>query len=435
MDRLVSVLVKPAVLGGLAFSLAMGGAPAALAASERVVYAFESKEPDGANPWGALINAGGSLYGTTYFAGEGGPIGKCAPTYGCGTVFVLSPPAVGGGAWTESMLYVFQGGDDGQLPLGALTMVGGALYGATIQGGARDFGTVFKLAPPTSAGGSWTKSLVYSFNGGSDGANPTGSLINVGGTLYGVTRNRGANDAGAVFALTPTSAGGSWTESLVYSFAGGSDGAHPASGLTNVGGTLYGATHKGGANDAGTVFALAPPTIAGGSWTESLVYSFAGGGDGATPEGSLINVGGTLYGETLNGGVNDAGTVFALAPPTIVGGSWTKSLVYAFNGGSDGGKPRGGVIWALNSLYGVTIGGGGSRGGTVFKLDPPAISGALWTHSVLHDFTGLSDGVDGAYPDAGLLNVGGTLYGPTWRGGNFGCGGRGCGSVFGVTLP
>ena len=122
------------------------------------------------------------------------------------------------------MLYVFKGGDDGKLPLGALTMVGGVLYGATPQGGARDFGTVFALAPPTSSGGSWTKSLVYSFKGGGDGANPDGSLINVGGTLYGTTHNGGADHVGTVFALAPpTIAGGSWTETLVYSFAGGSD--------------------------------------------------------------------------------------------------------------------------------------------------------------------------------------------------------------------
>jgi uncharacterized repeat protein (TIGR03803 family) len=238
------------------------------------------------------------------------------------------------------------------------------------------------------------------------------------------------------FALAPpASAGGSWTESLVYSFNGGSDGANPTGGLINVGGTLYGTTGKGGANNAGTVFALAPPPTAGGSWTESLVYAFNGGSDGAIPHGSLINVGGTLYGATRNGGVNDAGTVFALAPPAIAGRSWTKSLVYAFNGGSDGANPTGGVIWALNSLYGTTAGGGSSRAGTVFKLDPPAISGALWTHSVLHDFTGLSDGVDAAYPSAGFLQVGNTLYAPSWRGGNFGCAGHGCGTVFAVTLP
>jgi uncharacterized repeat protein (TIGR03803 family) len=223
---------------------------------------------------------------------------------------------------------------------------------------------------------------------------------------------------------------------VVYSFAGGSDGAKPTSGLINVDGTLYGTTRNGGANDAGTVFALAPPTIAGGSWTKSLVYSFNSGSDGANPAGSLIYAGGTLYGMTENGGVNDAGTVFALAPPAIAGGSWTKSLVYAFNGGSDGAYPRGGVIWALNSLYGTTARGGGGRGGTVFKLDPPVISGALWTHSVLHDFTGPNHGLDGAYPDASLIKVGSTLYGPTRTGGaDFGCGGTGCGMVFAVTLP
>jgi uncharacterized repeat protein (TIGR03803 family) len=94
------------------------------------------------------------------------------------------------------------------------------------------------------------------------------------------------------------------------------------------------------------------------------------------------------------------------------------------------------VILALNRLYGTTARGGGYRGGTVFELDPPAISGALWTKSVLHDFTGLSDGVDGAHPAAGLIKLGDTLYGPTIYGGNnFGCGGNGCGTVFAVTLP
>jgi uncharacterized repeat protein (TIGR03803 family) len=196
-------------------------------------------------------------------------------------------------------------------------------------------------------------------------------------------------------------------------------------------------THNGGGpNDAGTVFALAPPTSAGGSWTESLVYSFNGGSDGANPTGGLINVGGTLYGVThKGGGPNDAGTVFAVAPPAIAGRSWTKSLVYAFNGGSDGADPAHGVIWALNSLYGTTTFGGDEKGGTVFKLGPPAISGALWTHSVLHDFTGLSDGVDAAYPSAPFINVGNTLYAPSWRGGNFGCAGHGCGTVFALTLP
>jgi uncharacterized repeat protein (TIGR03803 family) len=148
-----------------------------------------------------------------------------------------------------------------------------------------------------------------------------------------------------------------------------------------------------------------------------------------------VDVSGTLYGATYKGGANNAGAVFALAPPTVAGGSWTESLVYSFKGGSDGANPRSGVIWALNRLYGTTANGGGYGGGTVFELDPPATPGALWTESVLHHFTGLSDGVDGAHPDAGFINVGNTLYGPTWRGGNFGCAGHGCGTVFAVTLP
>ena len=136
---------------------------------------------------------------------------------------------------------------------------------------------------------SQTESVLHRFAGGSDGASPLAGLTNVGGTLYGTTGGEGdASDYGTVFKITT-----SGTESVLHRFAGGSDGASPYAGLTNVGGTLYGTTEGGGASDNGTVFRITT------SGKEKVLYSFAGGNDGAYPQAGLTNVGGTLYGTTL----------------------------------------------------------------------------------------------------------------------------------------
>jgi uncharacterized repeat protein (TIGR03803 family) len=168
----------------------------------------------GATPYGVLIaDASGALYGTTLAGGAGsGP--------GSGTVFKLTPPTTAGGTWTESVLYSFTGTTDGANPYyGALIAdASGALYGTTVNGGAAGGGTVFKLTPPTTAGGTWTESVLYSFTSTTDGAKPYGGLIaDASGALYGTTPNPGS---GTVFKLTPpTTAGGTWTARFTVKFS------------------------------------------------------------------------------------------------------------------------------------------------------------------------------------------------------------------------
>ena len=300
----------------------------------------------------------------------------------------------------ESVLYSFAGGSDGEEPQDdGLTDVGGMLYGTTFYGGSSDDGTVFKT---TTSG---TESVLYTFAGGSDGVHPVGSLLNVGGTLYGTTLSGGSSGCystgcGTVFKISTSGA-----YAQVYTFSGGSDGGIPVGGLTKVGSTLYGTTSGGGANGNGTVFTI-KCRLAG--CTESVLYSFAGGSDGASPQAALSNVGGTLYGTTLAGGSSGEGTVFKITT------SGTESVLYSFAGGSDGENPQAALSNVGGTLYGTTFAGGSSGDGTLFQI---TTSGA---YAQLYSFSGYPH--DGAFPYAGLTRVGGVLYGTTESGGASGYG-------------
>ncbi|MGA8535386.1 MAG: choice-of-anchor tandem repeat GloVer-containing protein, partial [Candidatus Tumulicola sp.] len=260
---------------GTVFSITASG-------KETVLHSFGSGS-DGANPYAGLLNVNGTLYGTT----ENGSISGCGGL-GCGTVFSITT------AGTEKVLYSFAGSPDGGNPLAGLANVRGTLYGVTRAGGANSFGTIFSI----TKSGTYTR--LYSFAKGRDGC-PFAGLINVRGVLYGTTYGcNQINGHGTVFKITT-----SGTETLLYSFVGGSDGAHPSAGLTDVGGVLYGTTDYGGTGSCldsyrqlgcGTVFKI---TTAG---TETVLYSFKGGTDGANPEARLIAVNGRLYGTTSYGG-------------------------------------------------------------------------------------------------------------------------------------
>jgi len=387
----------------------------ACAATETVVYSFKGGD-DGAKPGAGLINVGGTLYGTTL---SGGGLEKCsvsAPRDGCGTVFSVTPTGA------ETIVYSFIGGKHragagGAMPSG-LIEVGGVLYGTTSSfGGSANCsggcGTVFSVTPAGA------ETVVYSFTGEPDGAFPEAGLKDVKGNLYGTTfRGGGAGNFGTVFSVTPAG-----TESVVYSFKGGSDGANPETGLINLGGTMYGTTEYGGgsancANGCGSVFAV---TRAG---AETLVYSFKGEPDGAHAAASLINVKGTLYGTTYEGGgVGNYGTVFSVTP------AGAEKVLYSFKGGTDGASPEARLIDLGDALYGTTAEGGGAGCsgigcGTVFKVTK---AGA---ETVLYSFKG---GNDGSTPFGGLIKVGGALYGVTIRGGRSDCDDAGCGTVFTVT--
>lgn len=258
--------------------------------TDTVVYTFQDNGSDGQIPEAALVKVGGILYGTT---SQGG-------AYGQGTLFSVDP-----NTGTESVLYSFQSnGADGTDPgVGAVLIhVGSMLYGTTNTGGTNNKGTVFSFNVKTGA-----ENVMHSFGNGSDGASPFAGLVDVNGAFFGTTSSGGASGYGTVYSLDRKTG----AETVLYSFQGGSDGAGPVS-LINVKGTFYGATFSGGAANVGTVFSLDPTTGA-----ETVLYAFkTNGTDGYNPYGNLIDVKGTLYGTTYFGGHIGVGTVFSLDPKT-----------------------------------------------------------------------------------------------------------------------
>ena len=296
-----------------------------------------------------------------------------------------------------SVVYSFQGGSDGATPFSGLVNVSGTLYGTTYYGGATNSGTAFGVTP---AG---TETMLYSFQGGDDGLNPWGSLTNVDGTLYGTTYQGGPDNFGTVFEVTTAGA-----KTTLYSFAGLSDGTFPVGGLIKSGAKLYGTTSGGGEGTGcgtpgcGTVFKL---TQAG---KERVVYRF-NANDANSPLGTLIAMNGELYGTSYQGGNinNPLGAVFKTTKQGV------ESVLHAFGGAPDGANPVGGLIDVNGTFYGTTESGGANKlaeFGTVFSITPAGVE------TVLYSFTGV--GRDGGGPEAGLIDVDGTFYGVTGTGYN-----------------
>jgi len=279
--------------------------------------------------------------------------------------------------------------------------------------------------PPIGAPGAMEQTLqavrsyqvLYSFgHNADDGRDPHDRLTNIGGTLYGTTvfggkrRCSAGYNCGTVFSITT---GG--TETVLYSFKTENDGANPEAALIDVAGTLYGTTYSG-AYGFGTVFSI----TTGG--TEKVLHSFGNGTDARNPAASLIEVKGTLYGTTEFGGKHNRGTIFSITT------SGYERVLHSSTGGSDGANPARALVDVNGTLYGTTNRGGAHtcgryRCGTVFSITTGG------TEKVLHNF----NGTDGQGPDAGLLDVNGTLYGTTSKGGAYTCGGITCGTVFSIT--
>lgn len=386
----------------------------------KTLYAFRGGK-DGSQPWsGVTFDAVGNLYGTTYAGGE----------YGNGTVFELAPTGTGG--WTENVLYSFTGGADGGGPQpgdGPIFDAAGNLYGTAGNDGnicehPDGCGVVYELTP-TSSG--WTESVVYAFTGGSDGAAPlAGMIFDASGNLYSTTWNGGSTDCGlgcgVVFTLSP-SLDGAWAENVLYSFTSGSDGVNSDAGVVfDSAGNLYGVTWYAGAYGSGVVFELTPNSD--GGWTESVLHQFTGDTDGAHPRGHLIfDPAGNLYGTAANEYASGYGVVFELKPNA--NGTWRKRNLHQFTGGKDGANPYVGLtIDSAGNLYGVTNDGGAYGYGVVFKLSPTSSGG--WAFRVLHTF---NDGYSGAYPRGNLvLDGAGNIYGTT-----YGDGSKTFGTVFEIT--
>ena len=206
-------------------------------------------------------------------------------------------------------------------------------------------------------------------------------------------------------------AGGGWSEQVLYNFAGGLDVGNPGGSLVFDGaGNLYGATSVEGANSQGGVFELSP---SGGGWTEKVILA------GNTEHGGnflgpvVFDNRGGLYAAAGLGGAKNAGSIYRM---TLVGGVWKPIVIYSFQGGnSDGNEPTGGLTFRIpNHLYGVTAAGGSYGYGTAFELTEGA--GESWKESILYSFG--SHPSDGQNPEASLtFGAAGQLYGTTFSGG------------------
>jgi uncharacterized repeat protein (TIGR03803 family) len=338
--------------------------------------------PDGAFPLSPLYQGiDGRLYGTTYGGGlvqgviyaldtdgvgsvlhnfsaqEGmntvaGFVGDAAGNlYGAtlGAVFKFDPMG------NMTLLHKSTGGADGTAVYQSLIMdAAGNLYGTAYIGGnpACDHGcgTVFKIAPNKKF------TVLHTFTGGNDGANPYGSLVqDATGNLYGTTFGGGAFGAGVVFKLSPT--GGS---TALHAFTAGDDGGYPIGGLLlDAFGNLYGTTNGGAINNNGVVFKI----DSSGAFT--VLHSFTGD-DGYQSRAQLVqDAAGNLYGTTQKGGCCGGGTVFKLDPTS------TLTTLYEFKGRGDGANPYEGVILdAAGTIYGTTFDGGVEEVGVVYKIVP-----------------------------------------------------------------
>lgn len=376
-------IIRTSAMCWLVFGAALLVSTAADAKGFRTLYEFKGGSEGKWSYAPLTIDAAGSFYGTTAYGGTG-----CGRK-GCGTVFRFAPDG------TYTVLHAFANRrTDGAHPWAGLIFdEAGNLYGTTEQGGRRNVGTIFKLA---SDG---TETVLHSFGKIGDGAYPFAGLIaDKVGNLYGTTAGGGVDDDGTVFKVGPDG-----RETVLYAFEGLSgdhDGAYPEAALIlDKSGNLYGTTSAGGANDLGTIFKVAP------DGTETILYSFKGSNtDGAYPETDLkTDTSDNLYGTTSQGGQCNCGTVFKIAPDN------TETMLYAFKGGSDGAFPLNGVVLdKAGNLYGITSAGGAENAGVVFTVTPDS------SETVLHTFT---RGPDGAIPHALLPDGKDSLYGTTSEGG------------------
>jgi uncharacterized repeat protein (TIGR03803 family) len=398
--------------------------PAAQAQAYTPLYLF-SGGSDGAGPSSPLIlGSSGSLIGSA----AGGGDFSCNAIAGCGVIFELSTEG-------ETVLHTFTG-PDGISPSGPMVADNaGNLYGTTREGGnlnvdlncppggnSQGCGVAFKLNKATGK-----LTVLYAFQGGTDGGLPYGLVGNVTGNLYGITTDGGNSGCGGYGTCGTIYELNSTGKHVLYSFTGGTDGGTPISVISDNEGNLYGMTEVGGdlscqpdgTNGAGcgVVFEL----TAGG--VLKVLHAFTGGKDGSNYSSSsaslLLNSAGTLFGTSPLGGLRECpgnpgcGVVFQITPT----GKYT--VLYSFDGGANGGDPA----YSLTSdssgnLYSTTLLGGDFEGscypagcGTVFKLDPT--SGELAT---LYAFTG---GALGFYPEYLTSDAAGNLYGEAQGGGDY----------------
>ena len=338
-----------------------------------VLYNFGTSVGDGRSPGGSLVVSGGNFYGMTSFGG----------TNDYGTIFVYNPVTS-----TQTIIHSFND-TDGSNPYGSLKVSGQSLYGLTSSGGVFSSGVLFEYNLVAAS-----INVHYNFDGGI----PRGSLLAYNGKFYGMTLGGGDNFLGSIFEYNLTM--NTYTD--IFSFDGDTYGSYPFGSLIESGGKLYGMTNDGGENFAGVLFEYVLSTD-----TYNILHHFDPDitGGGALPFGSLIISTGKLFGMTSSGGTAGSGTMFEYEI-----GSGPYNVKVMFDSASKGSSPQGELIRSGMNWYGMTMNGGNSNNGTLFKYDP-AGGGTL---STLHHFSG----TDGGIPTGSLILYDGKLYGMTSQGGN-----------------
>jgi uncharacterized repeat protein (TIGR03803 family) len=415
-----SIFFAVLAVTAITFSLAVS----AQAQTETILHNFDDKG-DGGSPYGGLLlDSAGNLYGTT---SSGGNLTGCVPPFGCGVSFELSKLTTG--RWDETVLRDFSstGGSDASL----IADAAGNLYGTTLFGGSPitcvDYGdvgcgSVFVLSH-TATG--WTRTVIYGFTGGTDGALPYDKLtFDSAGNLYGTTAWGGnltacTNGCGTVFELSPNG-NGTWTETVLYAFTNKADGGGTnASVVFDAAGNLYG-TSPFTSPGAGGIWELSPTGT--GTWNFQMIYTFTGGADGATPYGGVaFDSAGNIYTTTDQAGdltacrKDGCGTVIELSP--VAGGGWSESTIFTFTGPNGAHSLSTPLLDRAGNLYIAVHEGGAKNDGLLFELSPG--SGGTWTQTVLHTFGSTTD--DGQDPGYGFLIMDstGAIYGTTYAGGKY----------------
>jgi uncharacterized repeat protein (TIGR03803 family) len=371
-------------------------------ATEKVLHEFTGGT-DGSDPDSGLVfDKSGNLYGSTFFGGSAG----------WGTIYKLARTSTG---MKESILYSFKGSPDGASPEGPLVVTGtGTIFGTTVSGGG-GYGVVFELTPSATG---YTETVLHSFPLGQD---PTsgGLIMDKNGNLYGETAGGGTYGDGTIYEMKRTSTGFKYVP--LFSF-NGADGNYPSGGLIfDSVGNLYGTTASGGNTCfCGNVFELQKGT--NNTWTESVLYTFTGYSDGVNPESALaMDSSGNLFGTTVYGGDTSCGGGFGCGEVfelTNAGGVWTKTTIHAFTDTPDGHAPLAGVTFdAAGNMFGTTSNGGNSGAGVLYEISP---SSGGWTESVVYSF---SNGADGGFPSTPVtFDSKGNLFGTAEFGGTAGDG-------------
>jgi uncharacterized repeat protein (TIGR03803 family) len=350
-------------------------------------------------------------------------------------IAILAQIAAAQGA-TEQVIHNFNPTPHGTFPPSRLVAdASGNLYG-TAGGGAYNAGVLYKMAQ--NSPGKWTQTVLYTFSGGTNGSQPGTLVIDSAGNLYGFSTRGGTGSCyggcGAALKFSPN-AQGVWSETILFSFTT-TNGISTPTGLIALdqAGNLYGVTQREGYQESESVFRLSPS--GGGNWTETVLYSFGGTG-GAYIFGLIADSLGNVYGTTETGGVGacECGTVFRLSPSQ--GGGWTHSILYSFQGGAaDGSEPFSLTLDSGGNLFGTTLLGGNGAAcsdvagcGTVFELRPG--SNGQWSESLLYSFG--NSQLYAVAPSVLVIDSNDNLYGTTFYGGTGSRCYQACGMVFEVS--